>query len=88
MSRRFWERRLGANQAVVGQFVRIAGKPVRVVGIVSVPRERIAVWMPLVKQPSVVECSTLLTDGGEGCGCPAVSAPVWGCAQPSRKPVR
>jgi predicted permease len=66
IGRQFWERRLGGDPGVIGQMVRLAGKPVRVVGIVAPPGETLAIWMPLAKQPYVVEGSTLLTDWGSG----------------------
>lgn len=59
----FWQRRLGADPAVIGRSVRVNGKLLRVVGVM--PRSadtRDDVWMPLVRQPYVVEGSTLLTD--------------------------
>jgi len=59
----FWQRRLGGDPAVVGRSIRINGKLLRVVGVM--PRSaKIGddVWMPLVRQPYVVEGSTLLTD--------------------------
>jgi predicted permease len=58
-----WQRRLGGDPAVIGRSIRVNGKPLRVVGVM--PREartRGDVWMPLVRQPYVVEGSTLLTD--------------------------
>jgi predicted permease len=59
----FWQRRLGGDPAVIGRAVRVNGKLLRVVGVM--PRSSRAadeVWMPLVRQPYVVEGSTLLTD--------------------------
>ena len=59
----FWQRRLGGDPAVIGRAVRVNGKLLRVVGVM--PRSakiRGDVWMPLVRQPYVVEGSTLLTD--------------------------
>ena len=59
----FWQRRLGGDPAIVGRSIRVNGKLVRVVGVM--PRSvkaRHEVWMPLVRQPSVVEGSMLLTD--------------------------
>ena len=59
----FWQRRLGGDPAVIGRAVRVNGKLLRVVGVM--PRSantRDDVWMPLVRQPYVVEGSTLLTD--------------------------
>ncbi len=63
VSQRFWERRLGSNPDVVGESLRLNGKPVRVAGVLLNPREhRIDVWMTLSKQPYVVGGSNLLTD--------------------------
>jgi predicted permease len=59
----FWQRRLGGDPAVIGRAVRVNGKLIRVVGVM--PRSaqtRDDVWMPLVRQPYVIEGSTLLTD--------------------------
>jgi predicted permease len=59
----FWQRRLGKDPAVIGQAVRVNGKRLRVVGVM--PRSATIhddVWIPLVRQPYVVEGSTLLTD--------------------------
>ena len=59
----FWQRRLGGDPAVIGRSVRVNGKLLRVVGVM--PRSARTgddVWMPLVRQPYVVEGSTLLTD--------------------------
>ena len=59
----FWRRRLGSDPAVIGRSIWVNGKPLRVVGVM--PRSaniRCDVWMPLVRQPYVVEGSTLLTD--------------------------
>jgi predicted permease len=59
----FWQRRLGGDPAVVGHNVRVNGKLLRVVGVM--PRSaktRDDVWMPLARQPYVVEGSTLITD--------------------------
>jgi predicted permease len=59
----FWQRRLGGDPAVIGRSIRVNGKLLRVVGVL--PRSAMTsdnVWMPLVRQPYVVEGSTLLTD--------------------------
>ncbi len=59
----FWQRRLGRDPAAIGRNIRVNGKLLRVVGVM--PRSadtRDDVWMPLVRQPYVVEGSTLLTD--------------------------
>jgi predicted permease len=59
----FWRRRFGGDPAIIGRSIRVNGKLLQVVGVV--PRSSTAadeVWMPLVRQPDVVEGSTLLTD--------------------------
>ena len=59
----FWRRRFGADPAIVGRSVRVNGKLLRVVGVI--PRSAMTsddVWIPLARQPHVVEGSTLLTD--------------------------
>ena len=59
----FWHRRLGGDPGIIGRAIRVNGKLLRVVGVM--PRSvkaRDDVWMPLVRQPYVVEGSTLLTD--------------------------
>jgi predicted permease len=59
----FWQRRLGGDPAVIGQSIRVNGKLVRVVGVMpSSGRARYELWMPLVRQPFVIDGSTLLTD--------------------------
>jgi predicted permease len=63
VSELFWQRRLGGDPAVVGRSIWVNGKPLRVVGVLPrSARVRDEVWMPLVRQPYVVEGSTLLTD--------------------------
>jgi putative ABC transport system permease protein len=59
----FWQRRLGGDPAVIGRSIGVNSKLLRVVGVL--PRSAMTsddVWMPLVRQPYVVEGSTLLTD--------------------------
>jgi predicted permease len=59
----FWQRRLGADPGVIGRDIRVNDKRLRVVGVM--PRSaRIHddVWIPLTRQPYVVDGSTLLTD--------------------------
>jgi predicted permease len=59
----FWQRRFGGDPAVIGQWIRVNGKPVRLVGVIPVSaRTRADLWMPLVRQPYVIEGSALLTD--------------------------
>ncbi len=60
---RFWQQRLGGDPAVVGRAVRVNGKLLQVVGVMRrSPETSHDLWMPLVRQPYVVEGSTLLTD--------------------------
>jgi predicted permease len=59
----FWQRRLGGDPAVIGRSIRVNGKLLRVVGVM--PRSAGIgddVWLPVVRQPYVVDGSTLLTD--------------------------
>ncbi len=59
----FWQRRLGGDRAAIGGRIRVNGKLLRVVGVITrSARPADEVWMPLVRQPYVVEGSTLLTD--------------------------
>jgi predicted permease len=59
----FWQRRLGGDVSMIGQTIDVNGKPVRVVGVVPRSAKTSAdVWMPLSRQPYVIEGSTLLTD--------------------------
>lgn len=63
VSRRFWESRLAASPGLIGQTLRLNGKIVQVAGIMNEPKgRREDLWMPLAKQPLIVEGSTLLTD--------------------------
>lgn len=59
----FWQRRLGGTPEVIGQSIHLNGKPMRIVGVL--PRSvktNDEIWMPLVRQPYVIEGSALLTD--------------------------
>ncbi len=68
----FWQRRLGGDPAVIGQTIRVNGKPVRVVGVMPRSAESGAdVWMPLVRQPYLIDGSTLLTDWDSALDCTA-----------------
>src|SRR5688572_17477414 len=63
----FWQRRLGGDASVIGKSIRVNGKLIRIVGVM--PRSSQAggdVWMPIVRQPYVVEGSTLLTGWDSG----------------------
>ena len=63
VSELFWQQRLGGDSTIIGQNIRVNGKMLHVVGVM--PRSaRVGdeVWMPLAKQPYVVDGSTLLTD--------------------------
>ncbi len=64
----FWQRRLdggtfGGDSSTIGRTIHINGKPVRVVGIVPRSAKTMAdVWMPVTRQPYVIEGSTLFSD--------------------------
>jgi predicted permease len=67
----FWQRRLGGDPSVIGQTVKLNGKPVRIVGVLpagfrSVNGPNTSILLPLAKEPYLVEGSTLLTDWGSG----------------------
>jgi predicted permease len=63
VSRRFWEHRLGATPGLIGQTLQFNEKAVYVVGIMNDPKgSHEDFWMPLAKQPLIIEGSTLLTD--------------------------
>lgn len=63
MDELFWQRRLGGDPATIGQSIRVNGKLVRLVGVIPrTTRAAYEVWMPLVRQPYVIDGSTLLTD--------------------------
>ena len=71
LGQRFWQRRFGADQAVIGQTVKLNGKPVRIVGIMpagfrGVTGRNNSILLPLAKEPYLVEGSRLLTDWGSG----------------------
>ena len=59
----FWQRRLGGDPAIIGQGIRVNGKPLRVVGVLPRSVEPSGeVWIPLARQPYVMEGSTLFND--------------------------
>lgn len=63
LSEPFWRRRLGGERAAIGRTVRLNGKAVRVVGVIPAAANMATdVWMPMSRQPFVIEGSTLLTD--------------------------
>ena len=63
VSRRFWDHRLGASSGLIGQTLQFNGRAVYVVGIMNNPKSSHEnLWMPLAKQPLIVEGSTLLTE--------------------------
>lgn len=63
VSEAFWQQRLGGDPKVVGQTIRVNGKTLRVVGVgPRSARPGDEVWIPLARQPSVVDGSTLLTN--------------------------
>lgn len=87
LSQGFWERRFGADSAVVGRVIRLNGKPVTVVGVASAEFSGLSLetpdmWVPLTRQPDLVDGSRLLTDYAvSGAG-----VTVWGRLQPGMSP--
>ncbi|HXB73658.1 MAG TPA: ABC transporter permease [Candidatus Acidoferrales bacterium] len=71
LSQRFWQRRFGGDLSLIGRTVKLNGKPVRIVGVLppglrGLNGRRVSIWLPMAKQPYVVEGSKLLTDWGSG----------------------
>jgi predicted permease len=63
LSRRFWEHRLGSSSGLIGQTLRLNGKSVYIEGIMNDRTgDHEDLWMPLAKQPLIVEGSDLMTD--------------------------
>jgi macrolide transport system ATP-binding/permease protein len=63
LSERFWKARLGSRTDILGKTLRLNGKPVIIVGIVRpLHDQNIALWMPLSKQPYLIDGSKLLSD--------------------------
>jgi predicted permease len=59
----FWQRRFGGSTSIIGQTIVVNGKPVRVAGVLPrSAKESADVWMPLSRQPYVIEGSALPTD--------------------------
>jgi predicted permease len=73
----FWERRFGADPAIVGKVIHLNRRPVTVVGVEpygfpSLDGAGAEVWLPITEQPYFVEGSKVLTDVSNG------SVRVWG----------
>src|SRR6185369_7162734 len=63
VGQQFWQRRLGGDPSVIGASLRVNGKLVQVVGVVPPPPPvRADVWMPLARQPYIIEGSAIFTD--------------------------
>jgi predicted permease len=67
LSYAYWQRRFGADRAVVGSTIHINGKPATVVGILpyafaSLGGQTPDIWMPMEQQPYFVEGSKVLTE--------------------------
>jgi predicted permease len=79
----YWQTHFGADSSVVGTTIRLNRKPVMVIGVVandfsgftfSLPD----VWLPIVRQPDIVEGSKLLTSfSADGDG-----VDMWGRLRP------
>ena len=87
LSHGFWERHFGADAAVVGQMLRINGKPATVVGVAANDFGGVgsgvgdpAFWAPITQQPYFINGSRLLTD--LSVESPGVS--LWGRLEPGQ----
>jgi predicted permease len=74
----FWQSRFGADPSVVGKVIRLDGKPVTVVGVVSgefsgLGLDRPEVWAPITQKPYFTK-GTNLTDFSET----GMSVLMWG----------
>jgi predicted permease len=83
----FWQRQFGGDAAIVGQTLRLNGKPATVIGVAS-PRfsglhpDQPDVWLPIVQQPYFISGSRLLTDfSGDHDG-----VNMWGRLRPGMTP--
>lgn len=73
----FWQRRFGADPAIVGKVIHLNRMPVTVVGVEpygfsSLDGQGAEVWLPMTQQPYFVEGSKVLTDVSVG------TVHVWG----------
>jgi predicted permease len=67
LSHEFWQRRFGADPAIVGKTVHLNGRQATVIGIApyafpGLGDQRAAMWLPIEEQPYFVENSNVLTD--------------------------
>ncbi len=85
LSSGFWERHYGSDPSIVGQTIRLNGKPALIIGVASrefsgLRPDSPDVWMPITQQPYFFSGSQLLTDfNGEGVN-------MWGRLQPGLAP--
>jgi len=85
----FWQRHFGADPSVVGQTLRLNGKPATVIGVaardfsgVGAGINEPALWAPIPQQPYFVNGSRLLTD--ISVESPGVT--LWGRLSPGQNP--
>jgi predicted permease len=87
LGRGFWQRRFGSDRLVIGQTLRLNGKPATVVGVASqefsgLHADQPDLWIPIMQQPYFVAGSRLLTDDtGEQSG-----VNMWGRLRPGATP--
>jgi predicted permease len=67
LSFRFWQRKFGGDQSVIGKTLYLTGKPVMVIGVTpknfaNLGTENPDVWLPLLQHSYFVEGSKSLTD--------------------------
>ena len=91
----FWQRRLGADAAVVGRTVRLANRAAVVVGVAGehfsgLRTEVPDLWTPMQHHPHFVKGSVLLTefdgDGKDGASWGGRGVETWGRLQPGSTP--
>jgi predicted permease len=83
LSHAFWQRHFGGDSSVVGQTLRLNGKPVVVAGVATPTFAGFSytgpdIWLPLIHQPYFVEGSRLLTNFSPD----ADGVDVWGRLRP------
>ncbi len=77
----YWQRRFGADPAIIGRVIRLNKKPVTVVGVTSNTFSSLGgqypdIWLPMTQQPYFVEGSKVLTNTSEG------NVEMWGRLAP------
>jgi predicted permease len=83
----FWQRHFGADPWVVGRPIRLNGKPATVIGVLPSEFSGLGydapdVWLPLNRQPDIIQGSRLLTDYSAARG----GVLVWGRLQNGMTP--